>query len=293
MALSVSLQALRAFDAAARHGSFKRAAEELSLTPTAISHHISKLEDRLNVRLFQRLPRKVLLTETGLLLANATSEGFATIESALADIQQLNEVVQVSTTSSFAALVLLPAQGAFSARYPDISMQVSSGELTDNLPNSIPVRLGNIKDVPLEDRLSEEQYNLFGNKALGALQNSADRPVIYTTRWKNRALCSPPLDDWLAHNELNKEDFVIREFDQELFGIQQAVIENALVFCSEVLVRGMCSAGQLTPVGGRSIASSLCYYIPNKSRFRTHNAVKFIEWVQNLVGLKSNTNLLD
>lgn len=288
MALSVSLQALRAFDAAARHGSFKHAAEELSLTPTAISHHISKLEDRLNVRLFQRLPRKVLLTETGLLLANATSEGFATIESALADIQQLNEVVQVSTTSSFAALVLLPAQGAFSVRYPDISMQVSSGELPDNLPNSIPVRLGNIKDVPIEDRLSEERFNLFGSKTLRALQDARVRPVLYTTRWKNRGLCAPPLGDWLAHNGLNKTDFVIREFDQELFGIQQAVIENALVFCSEILARGMCSTGQLTPVGEKSIASPLCYYIPNKTRFRTHNAVKFIEWIQDLVRLKSS-----
>ncbi|KAF7787042.1 hypothetical protein PRUB_a3888 [Pseudoalteromonas rubra] len=288
MALSVSLQALRAFDAAARHGSFKHAAEELSLTPTAISHHIGKLEDRLNVRLFQRLPRQVLLTETDLLLANATSEGFATIESALADIQQLNEVVQVSTTSSFAALVLLPAQGAFSACYPDISMQVSSGELPDNLPNSIPVRLGNIKDVPVEDRLSEERYNLFGNKALKALQDAAVRPVLYTTRWKNRALCAPPLDDWLTHNGLSKADFVIREFDQELFGIQQAVIENALVFCSEILARGMCLTGQLDPVGERSVASSLCYYIPNKTRFRTHNAVKFIEWLQDLVRMKSS-----
>ncbi|MCG7537435.1 LysR family transcriptional regulator [Pseudoalteromonas sp. OOF1S-7] len=283
MPLSVSLQALKAFEAAARHGSFKLAAQELALTPTAISHHISKLEDRLNICLFERQPRKVRLTDTGQQLASATSEGFAKIERALADIQQLNEVIQVSTTSSFAAQVLLPAQHTFAARHPNISMQVSSGEQTDSHPYSIPIRLGNIQDVVIEDRLNVEQYNVFASTSTKVLQASPVRSVLYTTRWKNAALCTPPLDSWLTSNGLDRDDFIIREFDQELFGIQQAIAEKALVFCSEILARRMCSSGQLRPVGDENISSALCYYIPNKARFRTHNAMKFIAWVEGLV----------
>ncbi|WP_125783273.1 LysR family transcriptional regulator [Pseudoalteromonas rubra] len=283
MPLSVSLQALRAFEAAARHGSFKHAAEELALTPTAISHHISKLEDRLNVCLFVRRPRQVQLTDTGQQLAKATSEGFAKIESALADIQQLNEVVRVDTTSSFAAQVLLPAQHRFATTYPDISMHVSSSEQANSHPYAIPVRLGNCRDVAIEDRLNVEQYNVFTGASITTIQTSPKRPVLYTTRWKNPALYKPPLDAWLASNALSKEHFIIREFDQELFGIQQAVAENALVFCSELLVRGMCSSGLLKPVGDSNIASELCYYIPNKTRFRTNNAMKFIAWLEDLI----------
>jgi DNA-binding transcriptional LysR family regulator len=72
--LQVSLQALKVFEAAARRGSFKLAAEELSLTPTAVSHHISNLESRLNVNLFHRQTRQIVLTETGRVLTKATSE---------------------------------------------------------------------------------------------------------------------------------------------------------------------------------------------------------------------------
>ncbi|TMP33921.1 LysR family transcriptional regulator [Pseudoalteromonas rubra] len=283
MALHVSLQALRAFEAAARHGSFKHAAEELALTPTAISHHISKLEDRLNVRLFIRQTRKIALTDAGRLLATATSEGFTTIETALANIRQLNEVVRVSTTSSFAALALLPEQYLFNQHYPDIAVQIASGELIDCQPHTIPIRLGNIKEVEAQDRLNVEHYNLFGHQSLQALSDSDTHPVLYTTRWKSLTLCKAPLDTWLAENDLKKVDFNIREFDQELFCVQQAVAEQALVFCSETLTRRLCAIGQLKPVSNTSVTSELCYYIPGKSRFQDVNAKKFIAWIEKLI----------
>ncbi|WP_235577101.1 LysR family transcriptional regulator [Pseudoalteromonas sp. R3] len=283
MALHVSLQALRALEAAARHGSFKHAAEELALTPTAISHHISKLEDRLNVSLFIRQTRKIVLTDAGRLLATATSEGFTTIETALASIRQLNEVVRVSTTSSFAALTLLPELYMFNQHYPDIAVHIASGELMDCQPHTIAIRLGNIKEVKAQDRLNVEHYNLFGYQSLQAFRASGTRPVIYTTRWKNMALCKPPLEAWLAENGLNKAEFDIREFDQELFCVQQAIAEKAWVFCSETLTRRLCAMGQLRPISNTSIASELCYYIPGKNRSQTDNAKRFIAWVQELI----------
>lgn len=283
MALHVSLQALRAFEAAARHGSFKHAAEELALTPTAISHHVSKLEDRLNVSLFIRQTRKIALTDAGRLLATATSEGFTTIETALASIRQLNEVVRVSTTSSFAALTLLPELYMFNQHYPDIAVHIASGELMDCQPHTIAIRLGNIKEVKTQDRLNVEHYNLFGYQSLQALRASDTHPVIYTTRWKNQALCKPPLEAWLTKHGFNKTDFYIREFDQELFCVQQAISERAWVFCSETLTRRLCATEQLKPVSNSSVASELCYYIPGKNRFQDNKTKKFIAWIQNLI----------
>ena len=96
--MQVSLQALKAFESAARRGSFKLAAEELSLTPTAISHHISNLESRLNVSLFHRLGRRISLTGTGIRLAKATSEGFRKIDSALEEVMKAGSAVRVTTT---------------------------------------------------------------------------------------------------------------------------------------------------------------------------------------------------
>ena len=107
--MQVSLQALKAFEAAARRGSFKLAAEELSLTPTAVSHHISNLESRLNVNLFHRQTRQIILTESGKILAQATADGFRKIEHALAELQTVGSTLKVTTTSSFAAMLLIPA----------------------------------------------------------------------------------------------------------------------------------------------------------------------------------------
>ncbi|MDN3720522.1 LysR family transcriptional regulator [Roseibium salinum] len=70
------LTSLRAFESAARHLSFKRAADELGVTPTAISHQIRLLEETLGGKLFERQPRKVALTEIGLQLYPVCREAF-------------------------------------------------------------------------------------------------------------------------------------------------------------------------------------------------------------------------
>ena len=78
-----SLVALRAFDAAARHLSFKAAAEELGVTSTAISHRVRDLEGQLGVPLFERRVRAVALTEPGTRLAAATAQAFAGLAAAV------------------------------------------------------------------------------------------------------------------------------------------------------------------------------------------------------------------
>src|SRR5687767_871129 len=104
------LSALRAFEAAARHGSFKRAASELAVTPTAISHQIRSLEELTGVALFKRDTRKVVLTEAGAQLYPVLREGFDAFEKALDRLVPgtAGAQVTISATNAFTTNWLVP-----------------------------------------------------------------------------------------------------------------------------------------------------------------------------------------
>ena len=281
--MQVSLQALKAFEVAARRGSFKLAAEELSLTPTAISHHISNLESRLNVSLFYRQGRQISLTETGLTLAKATSDGFRRIDTALEEILKAGSRIRVTTTSSLAAMVLIPSQTEFEQANPTISMEILTGESVDSQSYVIPIRLGDVSGVEEADIIRTESFNAFC--AYGVTPSlEANEPItLFTTQWKNKTLPNPPLADWLALNGLDNATIKLKKFDQELFGIQQAMAGNGLVFCSTTLSSRLVKSNLLQPLNTRSVKSDLCYYVPNKARFETNSAVTFLRWIDDVL----------
>jgi LysR family glycine cleavage system transcriptional activator len=112
------LNALRAFEAAARQESFKRAAAELAVTPTAISHQIRQLEDSLGVALFHRQTRKVVLTTEGRDLYPALRHALDGIAAAVSAVKQgpLRRVATLSATVAFTAKILVPKAGNFRSR---------------------------------------------------------------------------------------------------------------------------------------------------------------------------------
>lgn len=281
--MQVSLPALKAFESAARLGSFKAAAAELAISPTAVSHHINNLEQRLNVSLFRRETRKVTLTVPGKELAVATSQGFQTINAAVESISRQDKQINVATTSSFAALVLLPALQRFYDQYPHSKVNITSGEEINTDHFNLPVRLGAVAEQADSDVLIREQFNLFGNARLTTQPDQTAPITVYSTRWKNSALPEVPWQAWLNHNDLSHKQFEVRYFDQELFGIQQALLENACIFCSTTLTRGYVKAGLLTESGYPAIDSALCYYIDNKDSLITRHNVMFIEWLEELL----------
>jgi len=280
--MQVSLQALRAFESAARLGSFKLAAEELSLTPTAISHHITNLESRLNVDLFHRQVRKITLTTTGERLAGAISEGFRKIEDALDEITINGNTLRVATTSSLAALLLIPSINEFYQLHPDISVEFSTGEVLENHLYTLPIRYGDVSSVPSNDILKYESFNVFGASKLDPLKCSDEPITLFTTEWKNKALPSPPLEIWLETNGWNRTQITMKKFDQEIFGIHEAFAANGLVFCSSTLAQRFIKANLIQPLKTQSVHSELCYYIPKKEEFKNRNARKFIEWIEML-----------
>ncbi|WP_067862161.1 LysR family transcriptional regulator [Neptuniibacter marinus] len=281
--MQVSLQALKAFESAARRGSFKLAAEELSLTPTAISHHISNLESRLNVTLFHRKGRRVSLTGTGVKLAKATSDGFRKIESALDEVMKAGCAVRVTTTSSLAALVLIPSQHEFEQVNPDLSMEISTGESIDNQSYIIPVRVGDVSVVEGSDIIKYESFNVFGAYGMTSPSWSNEPITLFTTKWKNTLLPDPPLATWLEKNGLDGANIKLKKFDQELFGIQKAMAENGLVFCSTTLTKRLLKTNLIQHFNTRPVKSDLCYYVPNKDNFGTRSSAKFLDWIEDIL----------
>ena len=283
LSLQVSLQALKAFESAARRGSFKLAAEELSLTPTAISHHISNLESRLNVNLFHRAGRRISLTGTGVILAKATSDGFRIIDGALEEVIKAGNAVRVTTTSSLAAMVLIPSQYDFEHANPDISIEISTGELVNSQSYIIPIRFGDVSVVEDSDIIRTESFNAFGACGKKSPSWSNETITLFTTEWKNKSLPDPPLAAWLEQNGLERSNIELKKFDQELFGIQQAIAGNGLVFCSTTLTNGLLKSNLLQTFDTQPIKSSFCYYVPNKGSFETRSAARFVNWVEGIL----------
>jgi LysR family glycine cleavage system transcriptional activator len=128
------LNGLRAFEAAARHGSLVAAAEELHVTPAAVSHQVKALEAQLRVRLFRRLARGVVLTEAGRAMLPELAKGFDHLGRAVrgAVAGEAAGELRVTVLPSFAQLWLMPRLGRFLASYPDIEIVIhGTAELVD------------------------------------------------------------------------------------------------------------------------------------------------------------------
>jgi len=126
-----SLRAIAAFEAAARHQSFTRAAQELNLTHGAISHAIRGLEERLGDRLFERRARGVVLTETGRILAGTVRLSVEMLSEAFEPRPWLQRShLRISLLAPFAARILVPRLAAFRAAHPDITLEL---RMTDTL----------------------------------------------------------------------------------------------------------------------------------------------------------------
>jgi LysR family transcriptional regulator of beta-lactamase len=127
---NLPLNALRAFEASARHLSFTRAGLELFVSQAAISHQIKGLEARLGVSLFRRLPRGLALTDEGAALVPVLSEAFDRIGGTLERFAdgRFQEVLTIGVVGTFAAGWLLPRLPGFAARHPEVDLRL----LTNN-----------------------------------------------------------------------------------------------------------------------------------------------------------------
>ncbi|MCI1015550.1 LysR family transcriptional regulator [Herbaspirillum sp. BH-1] len=124
------LNALRAFEMSARHLSFTRAAEQLSVTQTAVSMQVKNLEQRLGVALFRRLPRGLALTDEGLALLPVVAQSFGRIADVLGQFEhgRRREVLTVGVVGTFAVGWLMPRLREFQQNHPFVDLRL----LTNN-----------------------------------------------------------------------------------------------------------------------------------------------------------------
>jgi LysR family transcriptional regulator, glycine cleavage system transcriptional activator len=147
------LRALHAFEAAAQHHSFGAAANELGVTPTAISHQIRQLEEACGVKLFQRRPRPLLLTSAGARLYPALRNSFDALASAVALLaeEDVQAPLRVTSPSAFASKWLVPQLPKWREENPNVPLEIiGTDEVLDVRAGAADVAIRYARKPPLD-----------------------------------------------------------------------------------------------------------------------------------------------
>ncbi|KZL22049.1 Glycine cleavage system transcriptional activator [Pseudovibrio axinellae] len=282
-----SLNSFRVFEAAARNRSFKAAAEELHVTPTAVSHQIRKLEDHLGLLLFQRKTRAVELTAEGTQLALAARSAQQQLLDAIEVISTRQKVLTLSTTASFAAMWLVPRLEKFHLLFPEIQVVLDTTETVQDFGQNaridLAIRYGqHTSEAARGVELSAEQFGLYASPNYIETAQTTDELNLIETSWKNTSL--PPIT-WttsLAQHELLSRPHRITRFDQEHHVVQSAVASQGIALVSKLLVQTAVTNGWLRPYKGDIQVAGLSYYaiIPEEKK-ASQKVSLFLDWITN------------
>lgn len=293
MFANLPVTALRTFEAAARLRSFKLAAAELSVTPTAVSHQIKALERQVGVALFDRVPRGVRLTERGARL-------FVSVHGAWLDVAQTLDALRparasgaltVSTTHSFAALWLVPRLGRFYQAHPEYQLNLNtSAEPVDLLQDaSVDVAIRySLQTYPALHAACAlpEWFGVYGAPSLISQvkrQAKSRAPALVTVHWRDSDLYDQGWRTWCQAAGLPAwcEPAAVHAYAEEHYALQAAIAGQGLVLASSVMVSDNVRAGMLEAyrpevrVAGATY-TALC--APGRER---HPPVKaFLAWLQ-------------
>lgn len=197
------LLSLRAFEAAAAHLSFQRAALELSVTPSAISHQVRGLEDTLGQPLFRRLTRQLALTPAGQRLFDDLRMGFDLLEAGVDRLRRpaASQAVTLTTNTAFAARWVLPRMDAFRKASPGVELRLHASDTVVDLARGdadIAVRSGSGNWPGLVSReLMREHYAPLCSPMLG-LKRAEDLPKhrLIHCDWQPQALAPAVWPRW-------------------------------------------------------------------------------------------------
>lgn len=253
------LNALRAFEAAARHLSFKEAAAELFVTPTAVSHQIRNLEELVGFKLFERTGNAIVLTRAGERFFPVLRDGFDRIAQSVADLQREEDVLTVSVTQAFASRVLVPRLSALRRLHPGLTLRVDATERLVDLRKAeadLCVRYGPERVRPVRSELLwRDRFIpvaapvwLAGRELPIAAQALADAELLHYD-WKNSSLQGPTWASWMEAAGLRGFDTGrCIGFSEESHAIQAALDGAGVCLASDVLVASALRAGQLVQV---------------------------------------------
>ncbi len=287
------LNALRAFEAAARHLSLSRAADELSVTPAAVSHQIRTLEDHLGVPLFRRDGRSLLLTDAGQACLPGIREGFERLSSAIDEIDSLGMagVLTVSVAPSFAAKWLVPRLDRFQAKHPEIDVRVSASmQVTDFSRDDVDLAIrygaGRYPDLVVEKLLEE---SVFPVCSPGLLKEKG--PIETPEALRHHTLLhddSPDNDEscptwvmWLKAAGVEADASRGPRFNQSSLVIEAAVLGKGVALAKATLAATDLAEGRLVKPFPVNAPVGFAYYVVcPKAKLNLPKVSLFRDWLR-------------
>ena len=250
-----SLNSLRAFEAAARHLSFKLAADELNVTPAAVSHQVKALEETLGVKLFRRQTRSIKLTNAGRAALPLIAEGFDKLFEGVTVLREhsQNDLLTVSVSPSFGSIWLVPRLERFRREYPDIEIRIDGTDrLSDVASGDADVAIrygaGGYKGVTVDHLFGQlntpicSPKLLEGETALLRLEDLAKQTLLHI-EWKDT---EASWRMWLLAAGLTGIDPTRGpHFTQESMAIQAALDGHGVALVGDKLVADHLEAGRL------------------------------------------------
>lgn len=288
------LNSLRVFEAVARHLSITKAADELSVTPAAVSHQVKTLEDHLDVPLFHRVNRNLLLTDAGQACLPGIREGFERLSAAIQEIDNLGEagILSVSVAPSFAAKWLVPRLDSFAAQHPDIDVRVSASMHLmdferDNVDLAIRYGAGRYPNLQVERLLKEEVFPVCSPKLLEGQQplSSPDalrhHTLLHDDSPEDDISC-PTWPMWLkAASVADVDGSRGPRFNQSSLVIEAAVLGRGVAMAKARLAAADLAEGRLVKPFEGSLPVDFAYYIvcPD-SKLKLRKVGVFRDWLR-------------
>lgn len=284
------LNALRAFEAAARSLSFQAAAGQLFVTPAAVSHQVKRLEAYLGVELFRRGHRSVELTDEGAALAASLGELFGLLDLALDKaIARTAADLRVSTMESFAAKWLAPRLHRFHRDCPDLKLRIETGnEPADFVRGGIDVAIrygpGGYTGVYAERLADAPVFPVCAPSLLGATPPVLDDLARHTLLHDESAAGRPGVPDWrawLAAVGATGVDASRGPVFASIYLAQEAAVAgHGLALGVGPLVEDDLHGGRLVKPFGQSLANAYAFWIVRRHGDNNPAAGAFCRWLR-------------
>jgi LysR family glycine cleavage system transcriptional activator len=288
---------LRAFEAAARHLSFKRAAAELGVTPTAISHQIRLLERYCGCALFRRRPRPLSLTEAGARLFPVIRDGLEAFAKAISAVKRGgdSQPLRITTTNAFASRWLVPRLARWKKVRPQVTLEVIG---TDNVVDmhsgdaDVAIRYATRRSVPAEgiteELMSDRFWPICSPHLLGlGLKRPTElkNHVLVHSYWSPSDVEPPTWQRWLglARRRWRAvpefKDMQHLSFREELHAIEAVIAGQGIGIFSDVLVAGELAAGSLVKAFDLSVPGYRFYVVRRRDHPREKMIQAFSKWL--------------
>ncbi len=286
------LTALQAFETIARRKSFSLAAEELHLTPSAVSHQVAKLESLLNVRLFERSARGVELTPAGQQYLQRVASALGAINTATEDLRHgVQDTLYVHSSPSIASLWLMPRIARFTELHPHISLMLSASHVHSDFQlgqMDIDIRYGlpNWPHLEVEAIFTEKIMPLASPEFIRqhTLHEPADLLRVPLIQSSVSVVQWP---DWFGRfgNGLRPERMGLR-FDRAMMSLDAAVQKLGVALESSSIGQSLIASGKLQPVFEEPMSVEVqAHFMVYPARHASRPEVKnFVEWMRQEAG---------